>query len=201
MNNLNVSQEPVANSNAYNLALEAGTCLIRQIFKNPNGKNKYTVQFEQKVDLDRPLPENGIDELSLYANGLENIESKPQKAIMSFAPFVLEKVGMLVEGYINGGEPVHASALFPHLKEVDFNIQVVEDTTPDYTTQSVKINPQTNEVLLYNGNPIYSHVKLVTGEPKHSLIAHTSTVSKMEYNASLIAIEGDEVPADAEKVF
>lgn len=172
----------------YNLKLKTGTCLVRRIFKNTNGKNKLTVQFQQFKN-NRPVTQStNTGRLAAMANGMDPIEEGTNATtLMSFAPGVLSTLGFGEGDYYDGSNPVvHASQLWPSI-EGDLNIQIVENTTPAYFGQQPKINPETKEILCLNGAPIYVHDDIVEGEPNDVYVRHTDTMTKEQYDSYMSA--------------
>ena len=153
----------------YQEALESGVVIIGKTWDNKNKPEQMTVQFVQQQENELIVePENFM---GLLAQGVTNKPSNVH-ALVSFKKEVATKLGIKIDyDYEANDEVVLASDLSG--KEV--NLQIVESTTPTYPTQSPKINPQTNEVLLLGDKEIYRNVLVVPGVANHVRIKHDKT--------------------------
>lgn len=79
----------------------------------------------------------------------------------------------------------------PMLFDKELRVQIKETLTPQDEYQStniarsVKINPSTGNVLLSEGQPIFSRSTVVLGEPKDETIKHDSEMSMADFEAAL----------------
>ena len=152
----------------YQEALELGLVIIRKTWANQNNPEQITVQFVQQQENEISVdPENFM---GLFAQGVTNKPSNVH-ALVSFKKEVATSLGIKIDhDYAGNGEVLLANDLSGR----EVNLQIVESTTPAYATQQPKINPQTNEVLLFNGKEIYRNVFVVPGVANHTKIKHDS---------------------------
>jgi hypothetical protein len=69
------------------------------------------------------------------------------------------------------------AANFREGQQIPGKIVVVESTTTNNPNNEPKINPQTGEVLMHNGSPIYRDTVFTTDLSKHDVLLQHDTVS------------------------
>lgn len=76
------------------------------------------------------------------------------------------------------GATIELNILNPYMAELGskyrIRLQLVEQSTPFYTGQKPKINPEKMSLLIYNNKPIYATIKIIisTESPKHQVLHH-----------------------------
>jgi hypothetical protein len=71
------------------------------------------------------------------------------------------------------------AANFREGQQIPGKIVVVESTTTNNPNNEPKINPQTGEVLMHNGSPIYRDTVFTTDLSKHDVLLQHDTVNVM----------------------
>lgn len=134
---------------------------IRKIWVNTQSeKDQVTVQFAQKIDHPSQL-----NKIALVAQALDSLGSGVTTALVSMKREVVEDLfGTTDADYSDQPFDQWPSAETLEAKTGKLAISVVENTTqnPNSPNQKPKINPSTDEVITYNGKPIYRHTSLTT---------------------------------------
>lgn len=186
------------NSQVFEAALAEGKCIIRRVWANAKNPEQVTIQFQQEFE----RPNEGGNLLVALAQGIEgNLKNRPT-ALWSFKRSVVEAKGIALGDYFDTDKVITGKDVFG----VDVAIRVIENTTqnPKAPNQQPKRNATTNEVLTYDGNPIYMHTDLVEGtEPVLKLMQSNGTISSLDWAAekSVKHEVGQEVPVEAEEGF
>jgi hypothetical protein len=178
MNEVSYSQE-------FKAALKTGKVLVRQIFDNPNStKNQATIQFVQM------LPEGvgatgDSGEIVAALQGIPNLR-QTVTSLMSVKKEVLQAKGIAFGYYCEDDNILTAEEIVGF----DINIQVKEDTVKNSLSpsQTPKKNPTTDEVLTYQGKPIYRHTTVVKGEPNHVFLRASSVAPEAVSEAERIMV-------------
>jgi len=164
----------------YLALLATGVVVARRIWVNENStKNQVTLQVAQKVK----LPEEATvlsNKIAALSQGFdpETVGYNTVTSLISMKGDIAQKMlGTVNEDFSKSDKGIDVSALFGFKTE----IQVVENTikNPKSTKQTPKINPSTEETLLYNGSPIYRHTALVeAGSAKSVYLRHNDVLPK-----------------------
>jgi hypothetical protein len=185
------------NSQNYENALKEGKCVVRKVWASTTS-DKMNVQFQQEYD--KAIAEGG-NILAAISMGLDPSEMNKTRptALWALVPSMLEAKGILEGEYFTSDRVVTVEDVFG----VSACIQIVENTTKNDRRKEhqPKVNPQTNEVLLYNGEPIYVHTQLIPGtKPNHKYQPHNGTMSLMDWKSkvSTEVKEGEEVAVEAD---
>jgi hypothetical protein len=161
-------------SQEFSTKLSKGAVMLRKAWPNTNSsKNQISVQVMQEIQ--SSLGNNG-SEAAVVA--LTQGASPTQKvtAILSFDKDVIEQnlsreIDAVVTFHEEDDQVINSGVLFGGLAEID--IQVTENTEPNpyAKQQNPKINPSTQEVLLFEGKEIYRHTTCVLkGTAKHTFL-------------------------------
>lgn len=149
---------------------------IRKIWLNFNSeKNQVTVQFAQQV-------EGGTNQNALVAAAQgTNFGPGMVTSLLSFkADKALEYFGTTDADYSDQPfEQWPNATAFAEAVGGELAISVIENTKADpnrRTPQAPKNNPQTGEILLHDGSPIYRHTEVaIAAEVKTVLLKHNGT--------------------------
>ena len=166
----------------FNDALTTGKVVVLQTRTNTNSsKNQVGVQFIQRIKSG-----GSTSALVALAQGIEDAGYTKGTAWFSFNADVIAKLGLEADkNYRDADEVVYGSDLFDG---AEVNIQITENTeaNPDNPGLTPKINPQTAEVQMFNGAPIYRHTTLVAGTAVNTFLkankvaTGTTTVNETE---------------------
>lgn len=148
---------------------------IRKIWVNTNSdKNQVSVQFCQEVE--------GSTASNALVNAAQGTSFGPSllTAIFSFAADkAMEYFGTTEADYSDVAMAERPGIqAFEEAVGSPLAISVVENTErdPNRSNQEPKINPQSGEILLHDGSPIYRHTELVTvADVKTRLLKHNGT--------------------------
>lgn len=159
--------------------------LVRRIWPNANSeKNQVNVMLQQTF-------EGSGNPLIQITQGIKN-ETKAV-AVVSFA----NDQAMKYFGTVDADYSERPSSEWPTLENIEAEagmkacLQITESLTPNPARKNPtpQVNPQTNEVLLQNGSPIYREVTLVVGEPSHTFITHNGTIPAEAFKSEAVVSE------------
>jgi len=181
--------------------LATGAVVARKIWVNETStKDQVTLQVAQKIK----LPEEATvlsNKVAALSQGFDpsKVGFNTVTALISMKREIAQQMlGTVSEDFSQTDKGIDLSKVFGFKLEVN----VVENTTknPKSTKQTPKVNPSTNETLLYNGQPIYRHTSLVeAGTAKSTFLRHTSTlaagVSTKQASAVFSNVEDDTIGA------
>jgi hypothetical protein len=144
---------------------------VRRIWVNTNSsKDQVTVQLSQQV-------EGSSNPLLALTQGIN--PTSTITALVSFKAEVAEKIFGTTDFTAPDVDDFNTHMDLKGTALENMNISVVENTTknPNFD-QEPKIDPSNNDVLCYNGKPIYRHTELqMSGPAKIELLQYTERVS------------------------
>ena len=183
-------------TNVFQQALETGKVIVRRAWlNNRSRKDQVSVQFMQEIE----SPNAGGNALVAVAQGVGNGKQRITDVLSFARPQFLQLFGLDsideegVNYYDSDVEPPIAEDIFG----MEVNISVTENTDPreyddngnavrEMNLRQAKLNPQTNEYLMSNGEHIYRHTKMAPGEATHQFLRHDSTVHAQDLAQSAL---------------